>query len=110
MSAERIKAAIARTGLTQADLARKLGISPQSVSGWVKDGKISKENAVELAQLAGVDVADVIGKGRFGLPVYATKIEEDGAEDARCDQTCSSARRSGAQPRMKSCRTATQVP
>lgn len=81
MSAERIKAAIARTGLSQADIARKLGISPQSVSGWVKDGKISKENAVALAALAGVDVADVIGKSRFGIPVYATKIEEDGAED-----------------------------
>lgn len=78
---DRIKDAIKRTGLTQAEVARRLGVTSQSVHGWITTGKIGRDNAIALAGLAGIDARELTAANRFGIPVYATKIDEDGAED-----------------------------
>ena len=42
--AKRIDKAIAESGLSKAEIARKLDVTPQAVNGWVKKGKITKKS------------------------------------------------------------------
>lgn len=44
---------------SQADLARKLGVSPQAVSGWVRgDSPPSLKSASDLEELTGIPASD----------------------------------------------------
>ena len=58
---ELIKTTKARTGLSQAKIAKKIGISAPSLSE-LKNGKgeLSDETYIKLAELAGVDPAEVL--------------------------------------------------
>lgn len=48
---QRIKARLDELRLRQGWLAESLGVSDNAVSKWIKTGKISKENAVEVSRL-----------------------------------------------------------
>jgi transcriptional regulator with XRE-family HTH domain len=53
----RIQAARAKTGLTQRQLAKKLGVSPQAVSRWVSGDTSPKlDTARRFAAMAGMTV------------------------------------------------------
>ena len=43
-----ISAALSQNGKTQADAARKLGVKPPSVTGWIKTGRIGKSKLIDL--------------------------------------------------------------
>lgn len=49
--ADRIRRAIAASGMTKRAIAAKVGLSEQSVTGWEKTGKISKETLGKLAAI-----------------------------------------------------------
>lgn len=55
--AARIQAAIDDSGLSQAELARRIGKTPQAVSGWIKSGTISKALLPRVAAELGKDLA-----------------------------------------------------
>lgn len=49
----RISAAIKSAGMTKSAAAKALGVTPQALTGWTKDGKISITNLYQLAMLTG---------------------------------------------------------
>lgn len=51
--AERIRAAIADSGRTKAEIAGACGVTPQALTGWEKTGKVTKYNLVLLSRLTG---------------------------------------------------------
>ena len=51
---KRIETAIKRSGLKKADVARKLGVTPQAITGWCKKNSIEKFRLYEVAELLGV--------------------------------------------------------
>lgn len=57
---DRVLQAIELTGMKKAEVARALGVTPQSVNGWLKNGRISKRSLSDLAQLAGVPVIAIL--------------------------------------------------
>jgi SOS-response transcriptional repressor LexA len=52
----KIREAIKKSGRTKADIARELGVTKQSITGWVESGRISKGNLLKLAELLQVDI------------------------------------------------------
>ena len=57
---ERIREARMRAGLTQADLARKLGISYQSIGQWERNGRNPKyETMQKIAEALGLTMNDL---------------------------------------------------
>lgn len=60
MLTTRLRQAIDRTGLSKAKVAAALGITPQSVSSWLKTGRISKRSLQDLAKLAAVPAAAIL--------------------------------------------------
>jgi len=81
-AAERITAAIERTGMTRAKLARELGITPQAIAGWEKTGTISKENLLKLADKARLDPEQIVtGTGRRPIYAFGIKTDEEPLED-----------------------------
>ena len=49
----RIRHAIKSAGLTQAQVAAAIDVTPQSVNRWIKEGKISRENLMALSRATG---------------------------------------------------------
>jgi len=49
----RVKSAILGAGLTQKQIAAAIGVSQQSVTKWIKDGKICRENMLLLSRVTG---------------------------------------------------------
>ena len=49
----RIRHAIKSAGLTQAQVATAIEVTPQSVNRWIKEGKISRENLMALSRATG---------------------------------------------------------
>jgi transcriptional regulator with XRE-family HTH domain len=49
----RIRHAIKSAGLTQAQTAAAIDVTPQSVNRWIKEGKISRENLMALSRATG---------------------------------------------------------
>lgn len=70
-----IERAIDDAGLTKAEVARLMEITPQAVSGWVSTGTISKQNLVKLSQIVKRDLASLITgeKPEAGLRVEESK-------------------------------------
>lgn len=58
-----IKEAIKLKGIKQAELADFLGVRAPAVSGWIKTGKISRENAQKLIEY----FSDVVEPSHFGI-------------------------------------------
>jgi phage repressor protein C with HTH and peptisase S24 domain len=54
---EKMKAALKRSGLTKAELARRMETSPQAVGAWFKTGHISKPMLAKFAKVTGADVS-----------------------------------------------------
>lgn len=52
--ANRMEKALEHAGLTKAELARRLEVTPQAVNGWFKTGTISKPKLVQFAVATGV--------------------------------------------------------
>lgn len=81
-STETIAAVLSATKLPDAEVARRVGVTPQAVKGWRDTGRISKHRALALARLAGVDPAvlmtDAVAEP---LAVYSIKTDMDESED-----------------------------
>lgn len=52
----KIVKAIADSGMQKKDIADALGVSKQSISGWEKTGRISKQNLSGLSELLKIDL------------------------------------------------------
>lgn len=57
---ERISHAIKQAGLTQRKAAQLIGVTPQSITKWIRSGSINKENVQALSDITGVDVRYLI--------------------------------------------------
>lgn len=67
-----IKKRLEQLGLTQAWLAEKAGVSAYAVTKWIQTGKLSRDNAVVVAELLGISVdhllvVKLIVEGDFGI-------------------------------------------
>ena len=49
----RVKHAIKSAGLTQKQVAEAIGVTPQSVNKWIKEGKISRDHLMDLSRATG---------------------------------------------------------
>ncbi|WP_369326528.1 helix-turn-helix domain-containing protein [Alcaligenes nematophilus] len=59
-------------GLNQSELARQLGVTPQSVQKWESGGAPRTKRLQEIAAILGVRVADLVGGSR---PKSADDVE-----------------------------------
>lgn len=58
---ERVAAARERLGLTQAQLAKKLGVSAGTVAGWeAGDHGIRKKSMAKVAKVLGLDIVELL--------------------------------------------------
>lgn len=72
---QRIKTARKKAGMTQTELAKKLGIPYQSIGQWEKDQRNPKlETLQRIADALGVHVLDLLGVGDE-LDTYRSKIK-----------------------------------
>lgn len=63
--AGKLKSLLKKKGVTQAEVARQLGVSTVAVTKWVNQGTISRENLGKLAKILSVSVESLIdGKAR----------------------------------------------
>ena len=53
---KRIQTAIQNSGKTQREIADLIGVAPQSITKWIKTGKIYIDNLQALAEVTGVDL------------------------------------------------------
>ncbi|AFR03255.1 helix-turn-helix domain-containing protein [Pectobacterium carotovorum] len=53
---------LTQRGISKAEMARRAGVTPQSVNGWFKKGVISKKSAIAIAEAADVSVAWLLGE------------------------------------------------
>jgi len=51
--ADRVRSALAASGVSQAELARACGVTEQSVHGWVTNGRIAKQHLPTISALTG---------------------------------------------------------
>lgn len=56
----RIASAIEAAGLSQRQAASLIGVSPQSITKWIKTGSIQVENLVYLSDITGVELRYLI--------------------------------------------------
>lgn len=55
--ADRLNRLMQQTGVNKSGLARICGVTPQSVGKWFKNGSISKESAMKIAEAFGVSLS-----------------------------------------------------
>jgi len=73
--ADRIRRAIQASRRPKADIAEKLGVSPQAVTGWEKKGRISKTSLSGLARLLSIPLDDILTGGeRFERAIGAMQM------------------------------------
>ena len=76
-----LKAARKSTGLTQAQVAEKFGVSIRTVSSWETDEKQPRTNRLnELAALYGVTVDYLLGDGPVASGVKSPVYDEEALE------------------------------
>lgn len=69
-----IKSRLSALGKTQGWLAERADVSHNAVSKWIKTGKISRENAVLVAQALACSVDDLLlGEGDEAIPTGRTE-------------------------------------
>ena len=54
-ASEQVKVLCVRSGISLAELARRLGISPQSLSGKIKRDSFTVKDLKRIAEVAGVE-------------------------------------------------------
>lgn len=69
---DRMRKAQDHAGLSNAEIARRMGVSPQAVNGWYKTGTIQKRNLVRFAKETGADLGHLMGGGE-------STVEEEAA-------------------------------
>jgi len=70
-------------GMTQADLARALGVSQQSVFAYeLGDRRVSVLIVAKLAKLFGVSVEEIIGMSRIPRPNHRRRLSPAGMRHA----------------------------
>lgn len=57
---DRILQALKDAGISQAEIARRLGVTPQAVNGWITTGTISKKRLVLVARETGADLTTLM--------------------------------------------------
>jgi predicted XRE-type DNA-binding protein len=67
---EALRAAIARKGVSQQQVADAFGVGQSSVAGWLKSGRIGKRHLVKLVSY----FADVVGPEHWGLPAAWSEL------------------------------------
>jgi transcriptional regulator with XRE-family HTH domain len=65
-----IRVALGHKGMTQKELARHFGVTPQSVQDWLKRGVVGKDKLFALLDL----FRDVVGPEHWGLEAYPPEI------------------------------------
>ena len=78
---DRIKTAMTDAGLTQTQIASKLGVTPQSVYGWLKTSTIKKAHLSNLALLLGV-TTDWLVTGNYYSPGATVDINQEASQNA----------------------------
>jgi transcriptional regulator with XRE-family HTH domain len=69
---------------TQEWLAEECGVSKNAVSKWIRDGKISRANAVEAARALGLTVDQLLGQALVDVsPPAETTLERLDAQEKR---------------------------
>lgn len=56
-----MKKALTDAGLSKAEIARRMGVTPQAVNGWFATGTIQKRNLVRFAKETGADLEALMG-------------------------------------------------
>lgn len=59
--AERLRAAVAATGMTRVDFAKACGVSKQAVQSWLTTGRIDKQKLLKFAEVSKVSVHSLLG-------------------------------------------------
>ena len=87
---ERIKSARKKAGMTQADLAQKLGIPFQGVSQWERDIRNPKiETLRRIASVLGTEWTDLVPEDLLGSYIAADVIRKTGLIVKNADQIVS---------------------
>lgn len=68
--AERLRAAVAATGMTRVDFAKACGVSKQAVHSWLTTGRIDKQKLLKFAEVSQVSVHSLLG-AQDPLTVYS---------------------------------------
>lgn len=64
LSGRKIKMAIAQQGLTQAKIAKRMGVTQSTVSYWISDiDRISVGNLKRLCRILSVSPAEILKEG-----------------------------------------------
>ena len=67
LSGRKIKMAIAQQGLTQAKVAKRMGVTQSTVSYWISDiDRISVGNLKRLCRILSVSPAEILKGGEKG--------------------------------------------
>lgn len=89
---QRIAEAIERANISQVQLAKACGVTPQAVTGWIRDGAIKKKHLVAVAKLTGCTVEWLLtdrenrkGNEEMGVSDAPTHSYSSGALDALTD-------------------------
>lgn len=75
---DRMLQALKDAGISQAEIARRLGVTPQAVYGWITTGTISKKRLVHFARETGADLASLMSD-REDLRVEAMRGQDIGS-------------------------------
>lgn len=90
--ADTLKALLAERGMSQAELARRVGVTAQAVSGWVAGGVTpTHENIVRIEEEAGAEKGSLLSAAGYsavkaGGPTVESLLRSDNgisAEDKR---------------------------
>lgn len=68
---DRIRQALKDAGISHAEIARRLGVTPQAVNGWFRTGRISKSSLSGIAKETGVSLEYLLGPHQIqpsGIP------------------------------------------
>lgn len=59
-----IKAALERLAQPQSWLAEQVGVSNYAVTKWIQTGKVSRQNAIKIADVLGIPLDELLGRAR----------------------------------------------
>lgn len=65
---DRVRAALSKAQISDAEIARRLGVTPQAVSGWWRTGRISKTSLSGVARETGRSLEQLIEPETVGEP------------------------------------------
>lgn len=69
---------LAKKNRKKIDLANACGVSPASVTGWVKSGSIDVERIPAICDFFGITVSEFFGRSeKFEPPLHLTRDEKE---------------------------------